>query len=109
MTEAQIQKQILEYLCAIKIFCWKNHSTGIYDPNRKIFRKIAAMKGVSDILGVLPNGRFLAIEVKKPGSYPSKEQKKFLKSINENGGLGFVARSFKDVQDRFTKEVQRSA
>jgi len=59
------------------------------------------MKGIPDILGILPGGAFLAIEVKKPKpdkTYPSKEQKAFMKRINDDGGIAFVARDVDTVK-----------
>lgn len=101
MKETQIQNTILEYLKWKKIYCWRNNNTPIYDPVGKRFRRMpkGSIKGVSDILGILLDGRFFAIEVKVKGKYPSKEQKEFMKSINKNGGVAFVARSLEDVRN----------
>jgi hypothetical protein len=108
LSEGVIQAQILNYLAFQRIFAWRQNSVGVYDPIKKIYRKQTGkfyIKGVSDILAVLaPTGRLLAIEVKKVGGYPSKEQKAFLENVNAGGGLGFVARSFKEVEDRLKAE-----
>ncbi len=55
------------------------------------------IKGAPDIVGILPGGRFLAIEVKGPGGKASAEQVAFLAEITERGGLAFVAFSIDDV------------
>jgi len=99
--EKAIENQILHFLYKKKIFAWKNQSTGVYDPIKKIYRKSNNpfhIKGVSDILGILPDGRFLAIEVKSATGRPSEEQKKFIWQINANGGKAFLARSIEDVE-----------
>lgn len=100
MTEKELENKILAYLIELGIFCWKNQSTGIYDANAGAFRKKSAyqINGVSDVLAILPDGRFLAIEVKngKKGVV-SDEQEFFLAKINRFGGIGFVARYFEDV------------
>ncbi len=44
------------------------------------------------------NGRSVWIEVKRKGSYPSKEQKDFIARSNKNGVLAFVARSIEDLE-----------
>ena len=54
--------------------------------------------GVSDILGVLPGCRFLAVEVKVPKGKVSPHQQEFIDSVNQAGGLAFVARSLEDVE-----------
>lgn len=96
--EKRIENLILMWLKLNNIFAWKNQTTGMFDPKRKCFRKFLGLKGVSDILGVLPGGRLLAIEVKCPKKYPTPEQREFLKRVNDLGGLAFLARSVKDVE-----------
>jgi len=95
--EKDIQKSILDYLRLKKCLVFKHHSTGftMKDGEARAFRY--GMKGVSDIIGCLPSGRFLAIEVKRPGKKPSPDQDEFLKQVVMHGGLGFVATSIDDV------------
>ena len=63
-------------------------------------------KGVPDILGCY-KGRLIGIEVKTPRGVVSGDQERFIKNLNEAGGLAFVARSVEDVikglglEDRF--------
>lgn len=50
-------------------------------------------RGQSDILGIIyPTGRMVAIEVKRPGAYPTDEQRGFLKNIRDFGGFAVVVR-----------------
>lgn len=84
-SETEITKSIRALLKSVRVFHWKNWS-GPLTPN----------KGIPDILGVY-HGRFLAIEVKRPGCNPTADQQKFLDRINAEGGLAFVARSVDDV------------
>jgi hypothetical protein len=53
--------------------------------------------GCSDILGMMRNGRFLAVEVKGPTGRASPEQTLFLARVSAGGGVAFVARNCKDV------------
>jgi penicillin-binding protein-related factor A (putative recombinase) len=95
MTEKQIENEILNFLKTMGVFCWKNQSVGIFDPVKKVYRKsnnVHHIKGVADILGII-HGRFLAIEVKSETGSLTTEQKIFLKTINDEGGVAFVARS----------------
>jgi hypothetical protein len=104
LLEKDIQKAILDYLQNIKhIYCWVNKTTGTWDNQLKIYRKGTTFKGVPDILGILPDGKFLGIEVKKKGNYPSPEQKEFIKNINERNGVAFVAYSVDDVIEGLKK------
>lgn len=95
--ESEIQTSILRYLYARGITFWRINTTGIYDIVKKKFRP-SPTKGVSDILGVLPNGRFLAIEVKSHKGVLTKDQKAFMDKVNASHGLAFVARSVRDVE-----------
>ena len=46
--------------------------------------------GISDRLAVLPNGKFLAVEVKAPGKVPTALQERFLANVRLNRGFAFV-------------------
>lgn len=97
--ETAIKRVICTWLKYQKCFCFVHDSVGIYDPTRKAYRTNKdphRIKGVSDVLGIW-KGKFLAIEVKVPGKYPTHEQRAFLDKVNKEGGIGFVARSLEDV------------
>ena len=97
MTPEQIiQTQILDYLRTLHFFCWRNNTRCLRVGGRLMqFGKV----GSADILGILkPSGRFLAIEVKKPGEKPSDEQIAFLWAIRDAGGVAIVAYSLDDVR-----------
>ena len=100
ITESEVKRDIIWFLQLNQIFCWVNHTTGIYDTKQKKFRKLnglGARTGVSDILGIY-KGQPLAIEVKKPGNKATDKQLEFINDFNLNGGLAFVATSVHDVQ-----------
>ena len=110
--EKLIENQILHYLFRRGIFAWKNQSVGIFDPVKRIYRKNNNpfhIKGVSDILGVLPGGRLLAIEVKTEIGRASPEQKAYIAKINSLGGIAFVARSVYDVEKELTNATSESS
>ena len=97
--ESEIQKAILDYLRLRGIFCWKNNSVGIYKKATGSYISVG-MKGVADILGVLGDGsgRLIAVEVKRPGNYPTPEQKLFLEQITAKKGIAFVAYGIEDCE-----------
>lgn len=105
LTEKQIENDILRYLKLTGYFVFKIKSVGTFDPKLGRFRRSSPMymKGVSDILGILPDGRFLAIEVKSEKGRVSPVQAIFIDEIISRGGVAFVARSLSDVQAEFTK------
>lgn len=101
-SENAVVNGILEYLQWKKIFAWHNKNISTYDPRTKRFRRFGKyeMRGVSDILGILPDGRFLAIECKTGYNKASDVQKEFIKNINDNGGVAFVAYGIEDVNKK---------
>lgn len=58
---------------------------------------VATKKGVPDIVGCTPTGKFFAIEVKFGSNKLSKLQEYNLRVIKENGGISLVAYSLDDV------------
>ena len=107
--ESEIQQAIIEYLHTLKIYCWRNNTTGVYSEKAGCFIKSGqgTLKGVSDILGILPDGRFLAIEVKRPKKLPTTEQSEFIRMINRNGGIAFVATSIDNVIKKSNHYIKR--
>jgi hypothetical protein len=105
MQEGDIQTAILNYLVGeLGIYAWRNNNTGVFDPKSGQFRALGAyaIKGVADILGVLPDGKLLAIEVKTAKGRVSKHQKAFISRVNKSGGLAFVARSVDEVKGKLS-------
>lgn len=79
--EKEIENAILNWLSMHpNIFCWKVHTTGVYDPTKKVFRPLQgfATRFISDIMGIvkvedwsnllkpMTIGVSFAIEVKTP-------------------------------------------
>lgn len=101
VNEKDTENLILDYLNKNNIFAFKVNTVGVWDADKKIYRKTGkfTLKGTSDIIGILPGGRMLAIEVKSPKGVVSVSQQAFLKKVNSMGGLGFIARSVADVKE----------
>jgi hypothetical protein len=55
--------------------------------------------GISDLLVCL-SGRFIAIEVKRPGHHPTPLQVDFIKQVQAAGGIGFVTYSVEEVIEK---------
>lgn len=110
--ETDIVRSCLDWLALHRIKAWRSNNTGIFDPNKKIHRRFHGLRGVSDILGILPQtvrladggaelfGNFLAIEVKKPGEKPRPEQAMFLREIREAGGIGLCVHSLGELEEQ---------
>ena len=109
LKESQIQSQIINFLrcfpADIPKFWRQNTGGSYYKSKRKGLQYVAfGIKGMSDIIGWTRDGRFLAIEAKRPGRKASAEQARFLADLNEAGGIGILAYKMEDVKDRLVEE-----
>ena len=98
-TESSLVKACLAYLQLAKVPAWRNNcgAAAFAGPaGRKRFVRFA-VEGCSDIIGILPGGKFLAVEVKKPGGKLTAAQAAFLDNVRAAGGLGIVVRSVDDL------------
>jgi hypothetical protein len=62
-------------------------------------------KGVSDILAVSPQGKWIAIEVKIGSDKLSPEQDVWLQEIKQKGGYAFVVRNFEFFKTQFDHKL----
>ena len=107
MNEKETQNQILEYLKLKGIMHWRQNSGAMMvDAKGGGSRFISfGFKGISDILGCMPDGKFFAIEVKSEKGRLTDSQKTFLANVEKNNGVALVARSLDDVIDAFDSIV----
>jgi hypothetical protein len=93
--EGRVKAACIRYLEKRGIMAWNNPSGTVrIAPDRWLhFGK----KGSSDILGILPRGRFLAVECKAEHGRLSPEQRQFLTDVKALGGLAIVAKSWRDI------------
>ena len=111
--ESALQAQIVDYLRAQQArgrIVWFARCNGgavqSVRQGRKSFTRFYALylrgaepahKGMADLHGMLPGGRYFALEVKRPGGKPTPEQLAFLAAVRENGGIAAVVHSFDEV------------
>jgi hypothetical protein len=98
--EGAVVKACLEYLELRGVYAYRQN-TGAAEYQDKAGKKRFVRygkPGVSDIIGVLPGGRFLAVECKAPGGRLSEYQINFLNDIERMGGLAVTARSVEDLE-----------
>jgi hypothetical protein len=97
--ESEILHSCLDYLRIQGIFCWRQNSGSFITPDKKRYFKTQDINGVADIIGLLPSGRFLAVECKRPGGKQSAEQKAFQTAIERNNGMYVIAKSIEDLKN----------
>jgi hypothetical protein len=95
--EGRVKAACLRYLEKRGIKAWNNPSgcTRIAPDRWLHFGK----KGSADILGCLPDGRFLAVEVKAERGRLSPEQRQFLADIKTLGGMAVMVRGWKELDN----------
>lgn len=91
------------------ILNWNNQTSGawagqvVYQKDGEVLLRNARpfqaglCTGSSDIIAVLPDGRFCAIECKTGKGRTTKEQRIFIEAINKKGGVGMVVRSVDEL------------
>lgn len=90
-SEARIQDEIRAALGAIEgLVLWRNN-VGLakhFDPKTHETQTVryGLANGSADLIGLL-NGRFVALEVKRPGELPTAEQQQWLQLVRNNGGF----------------------
>ena len=100
--EGRIKTACLRYLERRGFFVWNNPSGAVrIAPDRWLH---FGRKGSSDIIGLLPDGRFLAVEVKSDHGRISPEQSVFLERIRGSGGLAVVVKSWQEL-DQVLREA----
>lgn len=103
--ERDILNDICQYLKDENYFFWRSNNIPVFGKNnagKMTFRSMPrfSMKGVPDII-VITDGRFLGIEVKRPGQELRKEQEVFRAHCIENGGHYYVIHSLEEAQALF--------
>ena len=123
-TETATVRAILQYLHLRGYLAWRQNSRVVMLPGRggkPAPYRMGGVKGMADVIGVQPwcaavgvhapgnpghgcdpkyhVSRFFAIEVKSATGKPTPEQTQFLAAVIRAGGIAFLARSVKDVQD----------
>lgn len=111
MLEKEIQKVCLQWLQANGVFCWRNNNVGVYhrDIDKYVFH---GMKGVPDLVGMLPPhsmlngksmaGRFLGVEIKRPGNRLSDDQTIWHARAAENGAVAICVWSLDELINDMT-------
>lgn len=100
--ESVVLNTCLGLLNLMGIYAWRNN-TGAYKVkgNRTTKERIIhyGKKGSADILGILPDGRFLAVECKRKSGRASSDQLLFLSNIKANNGVACIVKSCDELME----------
>lgn len=110
LLEGDIQGQIIEYLRheqARGRVVWFERSNGgggrvgarwVWFYRLYLLGKEPVSNGKADIVGMLPGGRFFALEVKQRGKRATADQREYLEAVAGGGGIAATVRSFQDAK-----------
>ena len=99
--EVETTPAMLDYLTRRGCFVWRNNS-GVVWAGKRCIR--FGFKGSADIIGLLPDGRFLAVENKSNGKPVTPEQVAFLDAVRSRGGVGVVVTGAEDLIRQMEEE-----
>ena len=106
-TETMIVRACLDLLAMRGIMAWRQNQGGMlasYNGKQR-FLRFAGVKGISDIIGLLNDGRFLAVECKKGKGKLSDDQAAFLDAVRKRGGLSMCVRSVAELNENLNREL----
>ena len=95
-SERDIQAAIMLALSKAGCLCWRNN-TGVLPDSRGIPVRFGLCPGSSDLIGIGPDGVFVAIEVKTATGKATDAQLRFIDAVRARGGRAGIARSPEDA------------
>lgn len=96
MNESTLMKQIQIAVSKAGHRVFRNN-VGLFET--KDGRKITCGlgKGTADLVGWTKNGKFLALEIKRPGGKATEEQIAFIAAAHRAGGVAFITHSVEET------------
>ena len=95
-TATQMQNLTINLIYEIGGRAWRNNTGAAYRNQRLI--KYGEV-GSGDVIGFLPDGLFISVEIKTLNDSTSAEQIEFIEQVRAVGGVAFIAAQIKDVDD----------
>ena len=109
--EQDLVNLCLQWLRLNRCMVWRQNQGGmtISGPGKSRFMRFCHQDGISDIVGLLPTGRFLAVECKQPGKKPTDHQAEFLREVNATGGLAVCVTNLRELATQLEHEITGGA
>jgi hypothetical protein len=101
MKESELLSFALTCLKQSGLVYWRvNNSPSLFNnkSGQVCFRK-SPVKGFPDLAGVLPSGKFFAIEIKTDKGRLSPEQIEWITKLNHSGAIAVVLRSKDEIRE----------
>lgn len=101
MKETDIVRLCMMEASRLGCVVWRNNTGALKDARGRLVR-YGLCTGSADIIGLAPDGRFLAIECKTEKGHLNDSQRTFLEIVRKNGGIAFVATCADDLKKHLT-------
>lgn len=96
-SEANIQGDVMIALAGAGCLIWRNNCGQLPDRTGRPIRYGVGNPGGSDLLGIAPDGKFLAVECKTAIGQPTDAQLRFINAVQAKGGRAGIARCADDA------------
>lgn len=97
-SEANILNDCMIALSREGCLVWRNNTGVLPDKNGRPI-KFGLCKGSADLIGICPDGVFLAVECKNATGRVTPEQSRFINAIRNKGGRAGIARNAQEAID----------
>jgi hypothetical protein len=102
-----LTEQVVRVARAYGVEAWRQNNLAPYDPRQGRFRKFNGRKGVADVIGILPDGKWFAAEVKAGRDTLSPEQRDFLNSVESSGGFAMCVRDIGEFEEKLRNYLHK--
>lgn len=110
MKESELLSYALTLLKQSELVAWRVPNGPVtHSVNGSVVRKKSPIKGFPDIAGVMPNGKFFAIELKTDKGRLSPEQTEWITKLNLSGAMAVVLRSKEEIKEFIVGASQMKA
>ena len=96
MKESDIMRACMLALSEAGCLIWRQN-VGTLKNAAGIPIRFGLCVGSSDLIGIAPDGRFLAVEIKTSKGRATSEQVNFIEAVRNRGGIAGIARSPADA------------
>lgn len=100
MNETELRKQVQVTLTQLGARLFRNNTGALKNSDGR-WVQFGLCEGSADLIGWMPDGRFLAVETKAPGQRTAPKrlamQLDFLAAVNKAGGVGFMPHSLDEA------------
>ena len=113
-TEATVQNAVRAAAARLGVHLWRNNS-GVLNDDRGVpvrfglgndSPRLNAVLKSSDLIGIAPDGRFVAFEIKAPGwrgprTPRARAQEAFINLVRQNGGIAAFITTVEEMESCF--------